>query len=65
LSYQRLELTFMSARKKIIIRLTDEQQEQIRIALGKEVTHVMFQLIAGSHLIVDISDAPDTTEDKL
>ena len=55
----------MSARKKIIIKLTDEQQEQIKIALGKEVTHLMFQLIAGSHLIVDISDAPDTIEDRI
>ena len=53
----------MAARKKIIIRLTDEQQEQIKIALGKEVTHIMFQLIAGSHLIVDLSDAPDAMED--
>ena len=55
----------MSARKKIIIGLTDEQREQIKIALGKEVTHIMFQLIAGSHLIVDISDAPDTIDDRL
>ena len=49
----------MSSRKKVIIKLTDEQRDQIRIALDKEVTHVIFQLIGGSHMIVDIFDAPD------
>jgi len=54
----------MSARKRVIIKLTDEQQEQVRVALGKEVTHLIFQLIAGSHIIVDVPDMPDVTDDR-
>ena len=55
----------MSARKRVIVKLTDDQQEQIKLVLGKEVTHVIFQLIGGSHIIVDIPDMPDTTDDRL
>ena len=54
----------MSGRKRVIIKLTAEQQDQIKIALGKEVTHVIFQLIGGSHIIVDVPDMPDTTDDR-
>jgi hypothetical protein len=54
----------MSARKRVIIKLTDEQQEQIKLVLGKEVTHVIFQLIGGSHIIVDVPDIPDATDDR-
>ena len=54
----------MSARKRVIIKLTDEQREQIRIVLGREVTHVIFQLIGGSHIIVDVPDMPDATDDR-
>ena len=54
----------MSPRKRVIIKLTDEQQEQIRVVLGKELTHVIFQLIGGSHIIVDVPDMPDTTDDR-
>jgi hypothetical protein len=54
----------MSGRKRVIVKLTDEQQEQIKLVLGKEVTHVIFQLIGGSHIIVDVPDIPETTDDR-
>ena len=54
----------MSARKRVIIKLTDEQQEQIRVVLGRDVTHVIFQLIGGSHIIVDVPDMMDTADDR-
>lgn len=54
----------MSARKRVIIKLTDEQREQIRVEFGKEVTHVIFQLIGGSHIIVDVPEIPDATDDR-
>jgi hypothetical protein len=54
----------MSGRKRVMIQLTDEQKEQIKQTLGKEVTHVIFQLIGGSHIIVDVPDMPDTVDDR-
>ncbi len=52
----------MSSRKKVIIKLTDEQRNEIESKLGKEATHIIFQLIGGSQLIVDIYDIPDINE---
>lgn len=52
----------MSLRKKVIIELTEQQRNEIKAELGKEVAHIVFQLIGGSQLIVDIYDIPDIIE---
>ena len=49
----------MTPRKRVIIKLSDKQQEEIKNALGREVTLVIFQLVGGSQLIVEASDIPD------
>jgi hypothetical protein len=54
----------MSSRKRVIIELTDEQQKKIKTELGKEVIYVIFQLIGGSQLIIDASDATATADGR-
>jgi len=54
----------MSSRRRVVIKLTNEQQNEIKAELGKEVTHVIFQLVGGSQLIVDAFEAPDTVDEN-
>ena len=55
----------MSSRKKVLIKLTDDQRNKIKAELDKDVTHVIFQLIGGSHLVVDASDVLDNEDGRL
>jgi hypothetical protein len=46
----------MSSRREVVIKLTDEQRNEIRAEHDKEVIHVVFQIVGARKLIVDISD---------
>jgi hypothetical protein len=52
-------------RRKVIIELTDEQRNEIREELGRELTHVTIQLVGGCQLIVDAFEAADAVDEKL
>jgi hypothetical protein len=58
-------ITAMSSRKQSIIKLTDAQRDQVKRDLDKEVTFVIIRLVGGSHMIADVSDAPDSADGRL
>lgn len=47
----------MSVNKKIVIKLTDEQRKEVQEQLGKEVTHITLQLVAGIVILAEASEA--------
>ncbi len=49
----------MSLNKQVMIKLTDEQQKEVKEQLGKEVTHVLFQLVSGLVILAEVTDPPD------
>ena len=55
----------MASRKTLLINLTDEQRDEVRTEFGKEVISVIFRLVGGSQLIVDISDVAITVDERL
>lgn len=55
----------MASRKTLLINLTDDQRDEVRTEFGKEVTSIIFRLVGGSQLIVDISDVAITVEERL
>jgi hypothetical protein len=54
----------MSPHKQVVIKLTDQQRQQLEDALGKEVTFVIFRLLGGSQVIAEVSDASDTFDGR-
>ena len=54
----------MSSRKQVVIKLTDQQRQQLKEALGKEVTFVIFRLLGGSQVLAEVSDASDAFDGR-
>jgi len=49
----------MSARKQVVIKLTDEQRSEVQERLDKEVTHVRLSLAPGAVIFAEAIDAPE------
>jgi len=49
----------MSAHKEMVIKLTKEQQEEIKKALDREVTHVKFWLVPGTVILAEAITRPE------
>lgn len=54
----------MSPNKQVMIQLTDEQQQEVRERLGKEVTHITFRLVSGIVILAEVTDAPDPLDGR-
>ena len=54
----------MSPRKQVLIKLTDEQRNEVQEVLGKEVTYVLLRLIGDSVILAEASDASEGFDDR-
>lgn len=49
----------MSARKQILIKLTEEQRQEVREKLDKEVTHIKLSVVTGAVVFAEAFDLPE------
>ena len=46
----------MSSRKQIVIKLTEEQRQEVREKLDKEVTHIKLSVVTGAVIFAEAVD---------
>jgi hypothetical protein len=49
----------MSARKQIVIKLTEDQRREVREKLDKEVTHIKLSVVTGAVIFAEAFDLPE------
>ena len=53
----------MSLYNEVIIQMTEEQREEIKQRLGREVTQVKFWLVVGAVVLAEVMNQPEAFGD--